>query len=512
MPHGLGLRAKLLLGFLFAAVIVVVLAIVVVRGNRNLTANARVMWEYHELTMRYHVPRATALAEMQRQLGRMELHLNQVFWGRERQAESDLKDAAVAVLLELREYEQMISAAAAFAPNLNVVAETAWLNQFKRDFRELLAAVEPGLRQVQAGNQGLALDQFRGVLAPALASLLQSLTLAKSQGFDQQQRARDRVARLLSEAEMAIAEVNRATGIALASAMCAAVAFAWFYAGRVTTPIRRLEQSAAAIGRGDFSQQVSVRGDDEIARLAEAFNRMAVDLRAYTTLKELDRLKAEFVAAVSHELRTPITSIQGSLKLLQAGAAGEMPQQANDMLAIAARNSERLLRLVNDLLDLQKLEAGMLQLQRQRLDAVAAAAQAIANLEGFAAQANVRIQLLGDAGPLWLEADPERLQQILANLLSNACKYAGPDRQVRLRCQQSGDQVTWAVEDSGAGVPEAFRPQLFQKFTQAAGAAAGTGLGLNIAKQLAEAHGGRLEYQALAPTGSRFTLSMPGLN
>lgn len=217
-----------------------------------------------------------------------------------------------------------------------------------------------------------------------------------------------------------------------------------------------------------------------------------------TARKAAERLKDEFIAVVSHELRTPLTAIRGSLGLLLGGAAGTLSPAAVDMLRIAHQNADRLGRLVNDLLDLQKVEAGRMAFDLQVQDVTAAAALAFQATEPFAAARGVRLRMEPPAQPLLARVDTDRLQQVVMNFLSNAIRFSPEAEAVTLRLLEEEGWAWLEVEDHGPGIPEAFRGRIFQKFAQAEGGTTriqgGTGLGLSIAKTLAERMGGRVGF------------------
>lgn len=233
---------------------------------------------------------------------------------------------------------------------------------------------------------------------------------------------------------------------------------------------------------------------DEAGRLT-GFMGLQADI---TARKEAERLKDDFLSVVSHELRTPLTAIQGSLGLLLGGVAGAMPPAAADMLRIAHQNTDRLGRLVNDLLDLQKVEAGRMTFDLRVQDLTAAVALAFQATEPFAAARGVRLRMEPPASPLLARVDTDRLQQVVMNFLSNAIKFSPAEGTVALRLLEEEGWGWLEVEDHGPGIPEAFRARIFQKFAQAEGGTTrvqgGTGLGLSIAKTLTERMGGRVGF------------------
>jgi PAS domain S-box-containing protein len=235
-----------------------------------------------------------------------------------------------------------------------------------------------------------------------------------------------------------------------------------------------------------------------------------------TEFKRLDKLKDDFVATVSHELRTPLTSINGALGLLSAGVLGEISPMQRPMLDIAQHNSERLISLVNDLLDIQKLEGGGMALVLEPLELSSVLHKAISDLRPYAQNLGVSVQLeagLEAGNSAWLvNGDFGRLVQVMSNLLSNACKFSNTGQAVVVRLRQQDGRAVVEVEDRGAGIPENFKDKIFQKFAQADNtstrAKGGTGLGLAISKAIVEKHGGILDFVSLEQ-GTRFHFELP---
>lgn len=223
--------------------------------------------------------------------------------------------------------------------------------------------------------------------------------------------------------------------------------------------------------------------------------------------KRVERLKSEFVATVSHELRTPLTAIAGALGLVVNGALGEVPASMAEMLRIAEQNSQRLTLLINDLLDMEKLEAGKMVFDLQRCSLTRQLRDALSSLQSYAAPLGVQLHL--QSGPeVSVKVDPLRLQQVLANLLSNAVKFSPRGGQVTLDWQVTDDLVRVSVHDQGPGISDAFRPQIFGKFAQADATTTrqqgGTGLGLAICRRLIEHMHGRIGFDSSPGQGSTF--------
>ena len=228
---------------------------------------------------------------------------------------------------------------------------------------------------------------------------------------------------------------------------------------------------------------------------------------------EIERIRNEFVSTVSHELRTPLTSIRGSLGLLQSGAMGALPNKAAEMVTIAYKNSGRLVRIINDILDISTIEAGKLALQMRIVTLSELLRQSVEANAGFAEKCEVRFVLEQVSVNDRVMADPDRLMQVVANLLSNAAKFSPPGAEVLIRVRPGSTTLRIEVQDSGAGIPEAFRAHIFTKFAQADASATrrfeGTGLGLSIARKLTEAMGGSIGFESVAGQGSVFHIELP---
>jgi PAS domain S-box-containing protein len=229
--------------------------------------------------------------------------------------------------------------------------------------------------------------------------------------------------------------------------------------------------------------------------------------------KAVERMKNEFISTVSHELRTPMTSIRGSLGLLIGGAVGEIPPQAKSLLDIANKNCERLVRMINDMLDLEKIESGNMHFDLVTQALRPLVEQAIESTHGYAAQFNVRVELQCDAADTPVTVDRDRMIQVLVNLLSNAIKFSPAGELVEVRISKKSDHVRLEVVDHGRGIPEEFRGRIFQKFAQVDSTDArdktGTGLGLSICKCIVEEHQGRIGFRSAIGGGSEFHVELP---
>lgn len=232
--------------------------------------------------------------------------------------------------------------------------------------------------------------------------------------------------------------------------------------------------------------------------------------------KRIETMKRNFLAAISHELRTPLTSIGGVINLMLGGATGTLPESATGMLSIAQSNAQRLNQLINDLLDIEKLESGHMRVLAEAQPLLPLLQQAIdANL-GYASNYSVTLQLESEPANPQVVIDSGRLLQVMDNFLSNAAKFSHPGGTVRVHSELKGDVVRVSVIDQGIGIVEAEHSALFQKFHQVDGASdrqrGGTGLGLAIARQLIERMEGRVGVDSRPGEGSRFWFELPIVN
>ena len=229
--------------------------------------------------------------------------------------------------------------------------------------------------------------------------------------------------------------------------------------------------------------------------------------------REIDRMRSDFVSTVSHELRSPLTSINGSLGLLHSGATGVLPDKAAAMVRIAYLNSEHLVRIINDILDIGKLESGKLELKMANVPLAALLQQAIEANAAYAQKYGVTYRFEDASADVRVVVDADRLNQVITNLLTNAAKFSPRGADVIIRVRSGSKSILVEIEDFGAGIPEEFRDSVFEKFMQADSSAGrrfeGTGLGLSIARKLVEAMGGTIGFRSEHGKGSTFFFGLP---
>lgn len=236
--------------------------------------------------------------------------------------------------------------------------------------------------------------------------------------------------------------------------------------------------------------------------------RFVAIVRDVTERKAAEQAKREFISTISHELRTPLTSIKGSLDLITAGAVGKVDPKVGSLVTIARKNSDRLVRLINDILDMEKLEAGKMDMQFDEVELTAFLHEAVEANRAYGERLGVGLEFHDPGFPIPVRADRDRLMQIMANLLSNAAKFSNPGEKVEITAEVTGSKVRVSVSDTGAGIPEKAQATIFDKFTQADASdqrqKGGTGLGLGITKMMVEAHGGKIDFVSRVGEGTTF--------
>ncbi len=272
---------------------------------------------------------------------------------------------------------------------------------------------------------------------------------------------------------------------------------------QITAPLGALSRAAGAIADGDLGRRVEVRSDDEIGRVAGSFNRMA------ESLAQADAQRQNMMADIAHELRTPLTVIQGNLEALMDGVYDLTPEN----IAAVHRHTVVLSRLVADLRDLALAEAGQLRLERKPISLAQVIAQVSEGLEAQAREKGVTLKIeASDALPP-VEADEQRIAQVLFNLMSNALRHTSSGGTITTSAELRDGRVLASVRDTGMGIPPEDLPHVFERFYRAdrsrARATGGSGLGLTIAKQIVEAHGGQIWAQSWLGAGSTFAFSLP---
>jgi signal transduction histidine kinase len=298
----------------------------------------------------------------------------------------------------------------------------------------------------------------------------------------------------------AVLEVRRL--FVVAGAMVIALVTIRLFARGMTSPLREMEEAAAAIARGDYGRRVTTASRDEVGRLAAEFNAMAAELA------EVDRLRRDLVANVSHELRTPISALQAHLENLVDGVQPPDPAVLRTMLA----QTERLGRMVSQLLDLSRLESGASPLHRTAVALGPLLEQAADECRLNPRAPEVRVAV--EPGQLTVHVDAERVHQVVANLLENAARHSPPGATVEVAARRAGADVVIEVTDRGPGIPPAERARVFERFHRSDAARAvddgGAGLGLSISRWIIELHGGAIRAdERPGGHGCRMVITLP---
>jgi signal transduction histidine kinase len=410
---------------------------------------------------------------------------------------------------------------------------------------ELIA--HPNTNLVLAHTSFAALPQVRAALTGAAAALAGVVTTGRNPDGTEVLSAFQRVnppgwwvfvEEPLSEAFAPIESAIWRTVLLLVVFLVLAVATSVLLARNLVRPIELIQAAAAKVGSGDLNQRIEVSSRDELGALADEFNRMAARLQAFyagleqevqertqelaTALAELDEKsseleaaslhKSEFLANMSHELRTPLNAISGFSQVLRKQLFGAINDKQAEYLDDILGSARDLLSLIDDVLDLSKVEAGQIDLQVAPFSLLGALERGVVIVREQATQAGVRVSLSSSPGVETVFGDERRIRQVIFNLLSNAVKFTPPGGTVDIAAAQLGGEVRVLVRDSGPGIAPEDQERIFEEFQQTAAGkeqGEGTGLGLALARRLVELHGGRIWVDSELGKGSTFVFSLP---
>ena len=373
------------------------------------------------------------------------------------------------------------------------------LKTIEENYRQYAALVDGEGRFVRS-NRAYPQSKYKQDKDALIDSMLDSFEKLR---VNQQQVIYTKVANIAGAAERA---GQMSLTISILS-LLAIVAMSLLVTRSITRPIGLLKSKTRDIAQGNFEGNVLVTSPPEISELAEAFNAMSQKLR------ELDRMKADFFATMSHELRTPLTSIKEGTGLLLEGVGGEISEKQQKLLGILAQESNRLINLVNSLLDLSKMEAGMMTYDFTKGSIDALIKRAVAEIAPLLEAKQIRLEsaLATPLPPVTL--DPERVLQVLRNLLGNAVKFTPTGGQVRVAARRTDGELEISIKDSGPGIPAENLLSIFEKFNQGSRqnghTRLGTGLGLAIAKNIVLSHGGKIWAESQLGQGSTFIFVLP---
>ncbi len=376
------------------------------------------------------------------------------------------------------------------------------------------AAVDAAVQEVQrsADLSFAAMEQndFDRVDQLSSVALRPALQLLSSAVVDGERALRMETNRRVASARDETAQAQRVSLTALLAALLVATIVATWIIISIARPVADLQHGMERIAAGQFDHKLTIASErgDEFGRLAESYAAMA------ERLGELDRLKAEFVSMASHELKTPLNVILGYLTLLDDGVYGPLTDKQREVVHTLERQSHALNRLVRQLLDVSKYDAGGAILNLQPLDTRTFFAEIENSLVVLAHQRGVTFSVTAaDRMPLEVWWDHDRMTEAIGNLITNACKFTPRGGVVALHGDGEPGAVRIEVRDSGVGIPAPELPHVFRKFFQAGNQdtanAAGTGLGLAIVRGIIEAHGGSVHVSSEVGVGTTFTISLP---
>ncbi|HEX2189406.1 MAG TPA: HAMP domain-containing sensor histidine kinase [Longimicrobiaceae bacterium] len=358
--------------------------------------------------------------------------------------------------------------------------------------------------ELAVGGRFEAADTFRAqVLEPGFTAVNQTLEPI-SQAINQGSAAQ------VDRAQDIARQAFTTTALALAVALATTVLIGGWLTRTLLRPIHELRRGMAVVAEGDFAPDVRVdpRRDDELGDLARSFGSMT------RQLSELDRLKAEFVSVASHEIKTPLSVIRGYTALLLDGIYGQVSDPQKKTLASIADQTERLTRLVQRLLDISRFEAGGGRLEVREIHLGEFLRDLAHGFDALAIQNRIDFSMeMADDLPETLTGDPDRLNEVLGNILSNAFKFTPQGGRIRLLARPVPEGVAVEVRDTGIGIPPDKLPKIFEKFFQVENEAqprsVGSGLGLAIAQEIVEAHGGTITAESQVGRGTTFRVLLP---
>jgi signal transduction histidine kinase len=364
-----------------------------------------------------------------------------------------------------------------------------------------------------------------------LTRVMQEITTSKRPSLPLQQRAEHLSNHLKSAADALAGRTTRKTAElvaanrssyvssrnlfigAAAGAVVLALLLGYFLSWSLVGPIQRIVGRLAAIASGDFSRHVEVANRDELGDLGTRVNQMNDELqRVYGELETASRHKSEFLANMSHELRTPLNAILGFSQVLKKNLFGELNEKQEEYVEDILSSGNHLLSLINDVLDLSKVEAGQIELEVAPFSLREAVERGVVMIRERASKSGVAVAAEVEPAAHVVTADERRIRQILFNLLSNAVKFTPAGGRIEVHAARVDGEIQVAVADTGSGIAAEDRDRIFEEFQQTdAGAKQqeGTGLGLALSKRLVELHGGRIWVESELGVGSRFVFTLP---
>jgi signal transduction histidine kinase len=399
--------------------------------------------------------------------------------------------------------DRQVRRVASLADSLSHYELPAYAKDIGTSVRQVADAAPFEYQAALANNTKVADSISSRVFVPAL-------THADSTVIRAEHELQDRTTQRVADEAKTISWTARASMIALLLALLIAAAVALWLTRSISHPIGDLKSGMQSVADGDLAYKLTIPAtrNDEFGQLATSFQEMT------RQLGELDKLKAEFVSVASHELKTPINVIIGYLQLLEEGVYGTLPQKQLDVHKTLVVQANTLLRLVKQLLDVSRFEAGSGRVEPRRVDLNAMLDELQDAFHVLAVQREVHFRIhRGPELPSEVFWDQDRINEVLGNLLSNAFKFTPRGGAIELMLEPQDSGVFMEVRDTGAGIAPEQLPRIFDKFYQAdnqgAARAKGTGLGLAIAKQIVDAHGGTISVESTPGVGTTFKITLP---
>jgi signal transduction histidine kinase len=317
----------------------------------------------------------------------------------------------------------------------------------------------------------------------------------------------------LSEVQLRIQLIYRVLLLGAVVAVVIAFTVAYFLSRSITFPISRMQEVARRIAKGDFSEKVNIKSKDELGKLAKSLNIMAAELQQkMENLKQMDRVRTDFVANVSHELKTPLTLIKGYIETLQGRAINDT-EKASKFILIIKEHASRLENIIEDLLSLSELELSKDCLNKTEFDMKKLIGEVTLGF-GYAIDAKRQTLSVNHQGDDFrIKADRDKIEQVIVNLIDNAVKYTNETGQINISILGKQNEIILVIQDSGVGIPREDIDRVFERFYRVDKARSrelgGTGLGLGIAKHIVLAHNGQISIESEINKGTKVLVRLP---
>ena len=287
----------------------------------------------------------------------------------------------------------------------------------------------------------------------------------------------------------------------------------FFVSRSISKPIKKLYNATKKLEEGNYDVKVNIDTGDEIQKLAEAFNKTTMALsRLEAERNELDTAKTDFLSITSHELRSPMTPMKAQLQMLHEGYFGKLSKKQKDSLRIITRNADRLDKIIVDFLEISRIEAARLKFNFRKINIIDTVKETVKFMQGFANEKNINFDLDLDEIPE-IEADPDRISQVLRNLINNAIKFSKENSTIKVSAKLKNDYIQFSVKDTGCGLSNQNQIRIFEPFYQVEGSSrrrhGGTGLGLAICRGIVESQKGKIWVESKEDKGSKFIFTLP---